>query len=83
MQTEIQTPIIGDNTLQCVYCVVEIKVSFSDSPIYVLCMTKKDFIRVYSKLQRDYKEDNYITSANKHIYSSKFGVIIDNIKLNK
>lgn len=83
MQTEIQTPIIGDNTLQCCNCVIEIKVNYTDRPVYIVCLTSKDFIRVYSKLMNDYKEDNYIISAKKHTYSSKFGVVIDDIKLSK
>ena len=83
MQTEIQTPIIGDNTLQNIYCVVEIKVNYTDRPVYIVCLTNKDFIRVYSKLMNDYKEDNYIISARKHMYKGTYGVIINDIKLTK
>lgn len=81
MQSEIQTPIIGDNTLQHIYCIVEIKVNYTERPIYIICLTNKDFIRVYSKLMNDYKEDTYIISARKHMYKSTYGVIISDIKL--
>ena len=81
MENEIQLKTLSLLALMSTNSIIGLSVNYTDEPIFILCLTNKDYIRVYNKLKKDYKEDNYLLSARRYYYCKKYGMVINNIKL--